>query len=103
MTNHSLNVYFSKIYRSIGGSIGVAMFGATFNNQYASILVDLANTELESQLISSGGLVAYVTSLAIRRAFLYFTPVVALGFIFIIFTKDNPLRTTLDKAPVMAE
>ncbi|GAA2725196.1 MFS transporter [Actinocorallia aurantiaca] len=100
----------NTFFRSIGGSFGVAAFGAVFSNRLASGMADLvregrlpagtntAALQENSSLIrrlppetAQAVLEAYAQ--AIQTIFVYATPVAAVAFVASWFLREVPLRT----------
>ena len=97
-----------SFFRSMGGSIGVAVFGAVFNN----LLVDRIGSAVD---IGEGGgftpaavrqLPEAVRSVfvsgfadALTTVFLFATPLVALGFVLAAMLREVPLRSSIEAEP----
>ncbi|WP_118180264.1 MDR family MFS transporter [Paraburkholderia phosphatilytica] len=95
----------ATLFRSIGGSIGVATFGAVFSNGLASRLQQLvpAGAELPHatgpatihqlpDVLRADYLQAFAGSL--HTVFIVAACIVALAFVLSLFLKDYPLRST---------
>ena len=99
-------------FRSVGGSVGVAVFGSIFNNQLASRLADNlpagAATGLHDQSISvklieslpaalqHGFIVSFAG--ALTTVFLYAVPFVVAAFVLSWLVREVPLRTNAEHA-----
>jgi predicted MFS family arabinose efflux permease len=97
-------------FRSIGASLGVAIFGAVLTNRISAHLTDLlpGAPSLSGGASSMTGSAAQIHALpppvadAVLQAFvlsfqdifLYVIPVIAVAFVVALFLKDIPLRST---------
>jgi EmrB/QacA subfamily drug resistance transporter len=90
-------------FRSMGGSIGVALFGAIFNNLLLSRLGSTAATSEDSSF--SPAILEQMTAVqrsefvevfagALTTVFLYATPLVLLAFALTWFLREVPLRSS---------
>jgi EmrB/QacA subfamily drug resistance transporter len=99
-----------NFFRSLGGSVGVALFGAVFTARLVSELPGLlpadAATGVEpSQLVNSpqqiaslppavGDAVVEALSRAVDSVFFWATPLLIAGFVLTLFLREIPLRQT---------
>ena len=96
----------ATFFRSLGGSIGAAVFGAVFSATLNSGLAGRTTSGLDARSVQaspaairhlSGAARDVVTSEiahAVARVFLVATPVVALALVTVLFLKEKPLRST---------
>ncbi|HEY2552592.1 MAG TPA: MFS transporter [Streptosporangiaceae bacterium] len=102
-------------FRSIGGSFGVAIFGAVFSNQLSADLrsslhgvplppgfsisgAEASHAEITSLPGPVRDLVLHAYTHAIDRIFLVAVPVAAIAFVLTWFLREVPLRTTVAAA-----
>ncbi|WP_067969248.1 MDR family MFS transporter [Nocardiopsis trehalosi] len=102
----------ATFFRSIGGSVGTSIFGAVFAGHLSADIaaradgLDLPPGVRPEQLQNNPGLLdrlppeaarAFLESYsgAVDTVFLAATPVAAAGFVFALFLKQIPLRTTI--------
>jgi hypothetical protein len=95
----------STLFRQIGGSIGVSIFGAIFANRLASNLeatippgaqVSAAANPSALKQLAPAVHDAYVTAItaALRRVFLTAAALAVLGFVLTWFLRELPLKAT---------
>lgn len=85
-----------NFFRSIGGSVGVALFGALFTSRLATALDGRASLRPEAvQALPDAERTAYVTDFAdaLTGTFLIAVPVMALAVVLAIALREVPLRT----------
>jgi MFS family permease len=89
-----------SFFRSVGGSVGVAAFGAVFNNRLAVLLAGSATKHITPQAIRAlppveQSHVIHAFADAITDVFLYAAPLMAIGFLLTWFLEEVPLRSTI--------
>jgi EmrB/QacA subfamily drug resistance transporter len=96
----------NSFFRSMGGAFGVAIFGSIFNNRLNAYLSDLLppGIHLDSTTLHGGpgalaalpadvhALVIDAFARALHIAFLWGIPLAALGFIVVLFLREEPLK-----------
>ncbi len=106
-TNLGVATSGATLFRSIGGSIGVALFGAIFANQLATNLAsrippgatvpdatDPATIAALPRAVHAAYVEAFATS--IRPVFLAAAFISAVGFVLTWFLEERPLRRTVE-------
>ena len=104
-------------FRSVGGSVGVAVFGSIFNNQLASRLAEnlpagtspgLHGQSISVKLIESlptalrhGFIISFAG--ALTTVFLYAVPFVVAAFVLSFLVREVPLRTNAEHAAESVE
>jgi MFS family permease len=99
-----------SFFRSVGGSVGVALFGALFNSRLVHYLADAGPAAaLDPSSVRPESLptlpaetrTAFVDAFAhaLTDVFLYALPVVVVGFALSWLLKEIPLRSSHDRAP----
>jgi EmrB/QacA subfamily drug resistance transporter len=102
-----------SFFRSVGGSVGVALFGAVFNNHLAANLSvagassDTGSAGVSLQAIRALPAAAQVVfktafSDALSSVFLLAVPVVVVAFVLTWFLREAPLRTVVPPATAPA-
>lgn len=104
-----------NFFRSIGGTFGVALFGAVFASRLSLGLaaflpkgissVDLVRSPAEiAKLPASlhGPVISAITA-GVHSIFTVALPIVALGFVLALFLKEIPLRESVGARPVAVE
>src|SRR5690606_29765969 len=102
-------------FRSMGGSIGVAVFGALFNNALAGRLDGLTVEVGEASTFTTESLralpaaamreVVDAFSGSLTSVFAWATPLIVLGFVLTTLLRETPLRRSteaVDHARAMA-
>ncbi|MEX2100749.1 MAG: MDR family MFS transporter [Acidimicrobiia bacterium] len=89
--------------RAVGGSVGVAMFGALFSSRITELLGKSDALDLTPELIkrlpnSQQVATANAFSDAITQVFLYAVPLLLVAFVLTWFLKETPLRTSSGQA-----
>jgi hypothetical protein len=103
----------STLFRQIGGSIGVAAFGAIFTNRLADQLAarlpagahipSTANPEVVKHLPTSVHTpYVHAVAAALQPVFLTATGVAVIAFALTWLLREQPLRTSNTPAPVVA-
>jgi EmrB/QacA subfamily drug resistance transporter len=96
----------NSFFRSMGGAFGVAIFGSIFNNRLDAYLSDLLppGVELDPGAIQSGPealaslppalqeIVVDAFAQALHVAFLWGIPLAILGFLIVLFLREEPLK-----------
>jgi hypothetical protein len=90
-------------FRAVGGSVGVALFGALFANRVGDLLGSSAPTGMTPTQIAglpaeAQAATAAAFADAITMVFLYSVPLVLLGFVVTWLLRDIPLRTQSGEA-----
>jgi EmrB/QacA subfamily drug resistance transporter len=89
-------------FRTVGGSIGVAVFGALYANRLGDMLGDQATGLTPAQIAKlPAGERAHVASAfadAITGVFAYGVPILILGFLIALLLREVPLRTQSGEA-----
>jgi EmrB/QacA subfamily drug resistance transporter len=85
-------------FRAVGGSVGVAVFGALFSSRLTQLLGGAAPTGMTPEMIhdlpiDQSTQMADAFADAITRVFLYAVPVLLVGFALTWLLRDIPLRT----------
>jgi hypothetical protein len=85
-------------FRAVGGSVGVALFGALFSSRLGELLGGSAPTGLTPEEIAhlpaaEQARMAGAFADAITSVFLYAVPVLLVGFLLTHLLRENPLRT----------
>lgn len=99
-----------SFFRSVGGSVGVALFGAMFNSRLAHYLVDAgsaANLDPSAvqadmlQTLPSDTQMAFIDAFAnaLTDVFLYALPVIVVGFALSWLLDEIPLRSSTHHVP----
>ncbi|HEU5150042.1 MAG TPA: MDR family MFS transporter [Iamia sp.] len=87
-------------FRSIGGSLGVALFGALFNSRLAARLGEGAESlrPEEVQALAEPAKASYIGDFAdaLTGTFLYAAPLLVLAIVLAVAQREVPLRTTND-------
>jgi EmrB/QacA subfamily drug resistance transporter len=86
-------------FRAVGGSVGVAAFGALFTSRLTALLGAKANLHITPEVVRGLSPAARATTAsafadAITRVFGFGVPLLVFGFILACFLKETPLRTT---------
>jgi hypothetical protein len=89
--------------RAVGGSVGVALFGALFSSRLTELLGKAANLDVTPEMIrklprAQRIVTAEAFSDAITRVFLFAVPLLLLAFVLAWFLKETPLRTASGQA-----
>ena len=89
--------------RAVGGSVGVALFGALFGSRLTELLGKAADLDVTPEMIrklphGQRILTAEAFSDAITRVFLFAVPLLLLAFVLTWFLKETPLRTASGQA-----
>jgi hypothetical protein len=89
--------------RAVGGSIGVAMFGALFSSRVTDLLGKSANLDITPEMIkrlphSEQVATANAFADAISTVFLYAVPLLLVAFVLTWFLRETPLRTSSGQA-----
>jgi EmrB/QacA subfamily drug resistance transporter len=100
-----------NFFRSVGGSLGVALFGAVFNSRLATNLAGsglVVPEPVTPQVISSlpaGQQVTFIDAFAdaLTTVFLIAVPVILVGFLLSLLLKEIPLRSASGNARALAE
>jgi hypothetical protein len=96
-----------NFFRSIGGSVGVALFGALFNSRLAARIGEGAESLRPEQVqaLPAGAKGAYVSDFAdaLTGTFLYAVPLLVLAVVMAVALREVPLRTTNEKAEPAAD
>ena len=96
----------NSFFRSMGGAFGVAIFGSIFNNRLTAYLSDLLppGFHLDPTAVQGGpealralrpdirAVVVDAFAQALHVAFLWGIPFAVLGFIVVIFLREEPLK-----------
>ncbi|QYG94863.1 MFS transporter [Iamia sp. SCSIO 61187] len=85
-----------NFFRSIGGSIGVALFGALFNSRLAAAIGEDESLRPEAvQALRPGPRAAYISDFAdaLTGTFLYAVPLLVLALGLAVAMRELPLRT----------
>jgi MFS family permease len=96
----------NSFFRSMGGAFGVAIFGSIFNNRLSRYLSDLLppGVRLDPTTVQSGpnalqalpaevhAAVTDAFARALHVAFLWGVPLAAVGFVIVLFLRDEPLK-----------
>lgn len=90
-------------FRAVGGSVGVALFGALFSSRLGDLLGGAAPTGLTPEEIgqlpaAEQARMAGAFADAITGVFLYAVPVLVVGFLLTHLLRENPLRTVSGSA-----
>jgi EmrB/QacA subfamily drug resistance transporter len=90
-------------FRAVGGSVGVALFGALFSSRLGELLGESASTGLTPEEIgrlpaAEQARMAGAFADAITNVFLYAVPVLLVGFLLTHLLRENPLRTVSGSA-----
>lgn len=86
-----------NFFRSIGGSIGVALVGALFAHRLEASLADMPGIDVDPSAIASldpAQKVAYLDRFAdaLAGTFWYVAPVICIGIVLAVAMRENPLR-----------
>jgi hypothetical protein len=89
--------------RAVGGSVGVALFGALFSSRLTELLGANADLDVTPEKIRSLPHVQQVVTAeafsdAITRVFLFAVPLLFVAFVLSWFLKETPLRTASGQA-----
>jgi EmrB/QacA subfamily drug resistance transporter len=96
----------NSFFRSMGGAFGVAIFGSIFNNRLTAYLADLLppGVHLDPTAIQGGPealkalpeqvrvVVIDAFAQALHVAFLWGIPLAAIGFVVVLFLREEPLQ-----------
>ena len=90
-------------FRSVGGSVGVALFGALFTSRLATLLGGAVPTGMTPEQISllpadQRAVLAGAFGDAITRVFLFAVPLLIAGFLVTFLLRERPLRTASGEA-----
>jgi MFS family permease len=93
-----------SFFRSLGGSVGVALFGALFNSLLADRTGAAAPLGGETftpdavQQLPEAARTAFITGFAdsLTTVFLWATPLILLAFLLTWFLREEPLRTSAE-------
>ena len=93
-----------SFFRSVGGSVGVAMFGALFNSRLTSLLggaapSDLTPAEIAQLPAGEQARMAAAFAESITTVFGYAVPILIVGFALTWLLRETPLRS----APAVAD
>ncbi|HEX6381405.1 MAG TPA: MFS transporter, partial [Acidimicrobiia bacterium] len=91
-----------NLFRAIGGSVGVAVFGALFNSRLVDALGGRPALRPEAvQLLPDAERAAYVADFApaLSGVFAYAVPVTALAVVLAVCLREVPLRTGVVPQP----
>src|SRR3546814_3335537 len=104
ISDWSSDVCSSDLFRSLGGSIGVALFGALFNSRLAERLDGLTVSVGEGSSFSpdslrglpaaSAGLVRQAFSESLTGVFLLAAPLLVVGVVLTLTMRETTLRTS---------
>jgi hypothetical protein len=88
-----------NFFRSVGGSVGVAAFGALFASRLTALLGPAANLKLTPEMVqklppAERAATAAAFADSITHIFLYAVPLMFVAFVLVWFLKETPLRTT---------
>jgi EmrB/QacA subfamily drug resistance transporter len=72
----------ANLFRSLGGSVGVAVFGAVFASRVGTASMDAASLTASPSAIAD----------ALSTVFLIAAPIAALGLLVVLFLRETPLR-----------
>ncbi|GAA0992813.1 MDR family MFS transporter [Subtercola frigoramans] len=107
----------NNYFRQIGASLGTAVVGSLFANKLTSLLLE----RMPAGAGSTGGSNSFTPDIvrnlptavreviissyndALTPVFLYLVPLVLLATVLLIFVKEKPLATTLERGEVLAE
>ncbi|MEX1007999.1 MAG: MDR family MFS transporter [Acidimicrobiia bacterium] len=86
-------------FRAVGGSIGVAAFGALFTSRLTALLGAKADLHITPEVVrglapSARATTALAFAEAITRVFAFAVPLLLLGFVLACFIKETSLRTS---------
>ncbi len=86
-------------FRAVGGSVGVAAFGALFTSRLTALLGAKADLHITPEVVRGLAPGARETTAvafadAITRVFEFAVPLLLLGFVLACFIKETPLRTS---------
>jgi EmrB/QacA subfamily drug resistance transporter len=89
--------------RAVGGSVGVALFGALFSSRIAELLGKSAKLDVTPEMIrnlphAQQVVTAEAFSDAITRVFLFAVPLLVVAFVLTWFLQETPLRTASGQA-----
>jgi len=95
-----------NFFRSVGGSVGVALFGTLFNARFATEASDAAarvGTQMTPEMIRAlpdDVHTDYVSAMAssLTTVFAWAVPVMVVGFVLAWFLRERPLKTSHDEA-----
>jgi MFS family permease len=87
----------ANLFRSLGGSVGVAVFGALFAARLDTASIDPERLQASPEAIASmpaavQDAIASAVAHALDTVFLVAAPVAALGLLVVLFLKEVPLR-----------
>jgi EmrB/QacA subfamily drug resistance transporter len=93
-----------NFFRSLGGSLGVAVFGAVMTSKVTGIDARLLNSPAAIRQLPEGPRTAVIDALAsgVHAVFVWAIPVVVVAAVVAWLLKELPLRTTFDM-PAVAE
>jgi MFS family permease len=100
-----------SFFRSMGGSIGVALFGAVFNNLLTDRIgsaVDIGEgggfTPAAVRQLPEAVQTVFVSGFAdaLTTVFLFATPLLVLGFVLACMLREVPLRSSVEAEPTPA-
>jgi EmrB/QacA subfamily drug resistance transporter len=94
-----------NFFRSLGGSLGVAVLGAVMTSRVGDIDPALLNSPEAIRALPAGERDSVIDALAsgVHGVFLWAIPLTVLGFLVAWTLKELPLRTTLGEAPTEEE
>ena len=87
----------ANLFRSLGGAVGVALFGALFAARLGSASIDPERLQASPEAIASMPAavrddIASAVAHALDTVFLVAAPVAALGLLVVLFLREVPLR-----------
>jgi EmrB/QacA subfamily drug resistance transporter len=90
-------------FRAVGGSVGVALFGALFNNRLTELLgvsmpAGMTPAQIAQLPADQRAVLAGAFSESITAVFLYAVPLLVLGFVVTWWLREKPLRTASAEA-----
>ena len=90
-----------NFFRSLGGSLGVAVLGAVMTARVGDIDPALLNSPAAIRALPAGERAGVIDALAsgVHGVFVWAIPLTVLGFLVAWTLKELPLRTTLGEAP----
>ncbi|HVM55253.1 MAG TPA: MDR family MFS transporter [Acidimicrobiales bacterium] len=90
-----------NFFRTLGGSIGVAVFGAVMASRVSDIPSRLLNSPAAIRALPEGQRTPIIDALAdgVQAVFVVAIPVIVIAFALAWLLQDRPLRTTLGDAP----
>ena len=96
-----------SFFRAVGGSVGVAVFGALFNHRLNDLLggssaVDLTPEQIRALPADQVNQIADAFSSAVTGVFRIAVPIIFIGFLLTWLLRERPLRTASANARKMA-